>query len=135
MKIDRGLNVYDDNVISDEHKHIYKIAILIFVILMAVSIILTVIFPHLYSIIIGYAFSGVASIVLFYITSKFINNSYYLDLKKVTKRIHIIHQIVYLLTLGLLLIIFKNPFVIISSIIGFLLIKISIFISNVISKK
>lgn len=135
MKIDSGLNVYEDNLISYEHKQIYKVAIIIFIVLLAVSIILTVIFPHLYSIIIGYGFSGIASMVLFYITSKYINSSHYLDLKKVTKRIHVIHQIVYLVSLALLLTIFKNPFVIISSVLGFILIKMSIFISNIISKK
>ena len=135
MKIDSGLKVYDDNLISEEHKQIYKIAIIIYIILLAVSIILTVIFPHLYSIIIGYGISGIASMILFYITSKFINNSHYLDLKKATKRIHIIHQVVYLVLLALFLVIFKNAFVIISSVLGFILVKISIFISNIISKK
>lgn len=130
MKINNDLNVYDDEIVSSDHKSIYKIAVIIFIILLAVSIVLTVFFNHVYSSIIGYIVGGIASVILFYVTAKLINNSHYLDLKKITKRIHIIHQIVYIVSLSILLVIFKSPFAIIGGVLGFLLIKMSIFVSN-----
>ena len=130
MKINNDLNVYDDEIVSSDHKSIYKIAIILFIILLAVSIVLTVFFNHVYSSIIGYIVGGIASVILFYVTAKLINNSHYLDLKKITKRIHIIHQIVYIVSLSILLVIFKSPFAIIGGVLGFLLIKMSIFVSN-----
>lgn len=130
MKINNDLNVYDDEIVSSDHKSIYKIAVIIFIILLAVSIVLTVFFNHVYSSIVGYVVGGIASVILFYVTAKLINNSHYLDLKKITKRIHIIHQIVYIVSLSILLVIFKSPFAIIGGVLGFLLIKMSIFVSN-----
>ena len=130
MKINNDLNVYDDEIVSSDHKSIYKIAVIIFIILLAVSIVLTVFFNYVYPSIIGYIVGGIASVILFYVTAKLINNSHYLDLKKITKRIHIIHQIVYIVSLSILLVVFKSPFAIIGGVLGFLLIKMSIFVSN-----
>lgn len=130
MKINNDLNVYDDEIVSSDHKSIYKIAVIIFIILLAVSIVLTVFFNHVYPSIIGYIVGGIASVILFYVTAKLINNSHYLDLKKITKRIHIIHQIVYIVSLSILLVVFRSPFAIIGGVLGFLLIKMSIFVSN-----
>lgn len=134
MKIDSGLTNYDEQTTSNDQKRIYKLAIIVLVLLLGISGVLTVFFNHIYSLIIGIFIGGIGSITLFYITTKLINTSHYLDLKKTTKKIHIIHQLTYVLSLLICFLIFYNPFVIIGLVAGFLIIKVAIIIHNALEK-
>ena len=133
MKTNNNLNVYDDFENKDT-KLIYRIAIFTFVFFALVSIILTIFFNHLYPIIIGYVLGSIISVVLFKLIERNINGSYYEDLPKATKKVHKMHQIVYLLSFIVIALIFKEPFSVIALTLGLLLMKISIFIYNVVSK-
>lgn len=133
MKINNNLNVYDDNE-NIETKSILKVAIIVFVFFALVSIILTIFINHLYPIIIAYVLGSAISIILFKIIERNINGSYYEDLPKSCKRIHRVHQIVYLCSFIIIGIIFQEPFSIIALALGLMLMKISILINNLCNK-
>ena len=131
MKINNNLNVYDDNENKDS-KLIFKIASIIFAFFTLVSVVLTIFFNHLYSIIISYILGSIISVILFVFIERNINGAYYDDLIKVTKKVHKFHQIVYLFSFIIVALIFKNPFSVIALAIGLMLIKFSIYIFNII---
>ena len=131
MKINNNLNVYDDNENKDS-KLIFKIAACIFVFFTLVSIVLTIFINHLYPIIIAYILGSIISVVLFILLERNIYGAYYEDLPKVTKRLHKIHQLAYLFSFVIIALFFKNPFAIIALALGLMLIKLSIYIFNII---
>ena len=102
----------------------------VFAFFAVVSIVLTIIFPSLYSLIIAYIVGSIVSIILFKLTNKNIDEAYYLDLKKAIKKIHAMHQLIYLLMFLGFAFIFKNVFTIIALTIGLLLMKIAIVFTN-----
>ena len=133
MKINNNLNVYDDNE-NLETKSIYKVAIIVFAFFALVSVILTIFINRLYPIIIAYVLGSAISIILFKIIERNINGSYYEDLPKATRKVHKLHQIIYLCSFIIIAIIFQEPFSIMALALGLLLIKISIFINNLCNK-
>lgn len=133
MKINNNLNVYDDND-NQEIKGIYKIAIITFVFFALIAIILTIFINHLYPIIITYILGSIISVILFKIIERNINGSYYEDLPKVTKKIHKLHQVVYLCSFIVVALIFQEPFSVLALALGLMLMKLSIFINNMVSK-
>lgn len=128
MRIDHNLNEYDE-LIPQDQKLIFKYAIWIFTILTSIFVILTIFFNSMYTLIVGYAIGSLVNSVLFYITQLKINSSYYGDLDKVTRKLSITYKVAYLLTFFLLVFIFKTIYIIISTILGLLLIKIAIILS------
>ena len=134
MKINNNLNVYDDNENKDS-RLIFKIAIFIFVFFVLISIVLTIFFNHLYSIIISYIIGSIISVILFSLLQRNVYGSYYEDLPKVTKKIHKIHQLVYLFSFAAIALIFRNPFAVIALAMGLMLIKFSIYTFNIFLQK
>lgn len=133
MRINDNLNVYDDND-NSKTKIIYKSAIIIFAFLLLISIVLTIFFKEVYSSIIGILVGSVISVVLFNLIEKRINSTYYLDLKTQAKKIHIIHQITYICSFLIIILIFKDIFCVIGLTLGLLLIKMAIILSSFIFK-
>ena len=133
MKINDGLNVYEDQI-DEQQKSIYKYCLFVFLVCLTISIVISVIFENSYPLVISYIVGSLVSIFLYYITSKLINDSYYLDLKKAVKKIHVIYQITYIISFAVLLIFFRSYFSIIGLVSGLLLVKFGIFIHNLFVK-
>lgn len=133
MKINDGLNVYEDQI-DEQQKSIYKYCLFVFLVCLTISIVISVIFENSYPLVISYIVGSLVSVFLYYITSKLINDSYYLDLKKAVKKIHVIYQITYIISFAVLLIFFRSYFSIIGLVTGLLLVKFGIFIHNLFVK-
>lgn len=133
MKINDGLNVYEDQI-DEQQKSIYKYCLFVFLVCLTISIVISVIFENSYPLVISYIVGSLVSVFLYYITSKLINDSYYLDLKKAVKKIHVIYQITYIISFAVLLIFFRSYFSIIGLVLGLLLVKFGIFIHNLFVK-
>lgn len=125
MKEFNSLNTYDDELIPLEHKKIFKYALFVFAFIEIVFAIITIFFNHLYPLLISYAIGAIASLVLFYMTHKIVNQTYYTGYKKMMKRIHIMHQVTYVVIYVLLTVIFESVIPIVGVTLGFLIIKIS----------
>ena len=125
MKEFNGLNTYDDELIPLEHKKIFKYALFVFAFIEIVFAIITIFFNYLYPLLISYAIGAIASLVLFYMTHKIVNQTYYTGYKKMMKRIHIMHQVTYVVIYVLLTVIFESVIPIVGVTLGFLIIKIS----------
>ena len=134
MKINNNLNVYDDSENKDI-KLIFKIASCIFAFFAVISIVLTIFINRLYPIIIGYILGSIISVVLFTLLERNINGAYYEDLPKVTRKIHKLHQLVYLLSFIFIALVFKDVFAVIALALGLMLIKFSIYVCNIKTKK
>ena len=130
MKINHDLNVYNDEKKDLQFKEIFKKGLLLFVIFSLLFSFLTIFFHPLLLLLIGFLIGSIFSFVLFYLTNKWINESYYADLKKISKKLHFIYQMVYLFTFAITGIIFQSYWIIIGLVFGFLLVKLSIFISK-----
>ena len=126
----RKYNVYNDKIISDEHRLIYKISLFVALFFIVSFVILTIINPTLYSFIISHILGSFGSIILFYYINKIIieTDTYYL--KKAIKKIHIIYKIIYFILFVILMIIFRNWYVVVGLTTGLLTIRLSIIISN-----
>lgn len=133
MKINDGLNVYEDQI-DEQQKSIYKYCLFVFLVCLTISIVISVIFENSYPLVISYIVGSLVSVFLYYITSKLINDSYYLDLKKAVKKIHVIYQITYIISFAVLLIFFRSYFSIIGLVTGLLLVKFGIFTHNLFVK-
>lgn len=133
MKINDGLNVYEDQI-DEQQKSIYKYCLFVFLVCLTISIVISVIFENSYPLVISYIVGSLVSVFLYYVTSKLINDSYYLDLKKAVKKIHVIYQITYIISFAVLLIFFRSYFSIIGLVTGLLLVKFGIFIHNLFVK-
>lgn len=133
MKINDGLNVYEDQI-DEQQKSIYKYCLFVFLVCLTISIVISVIFENSYPLVISYIVGSLVSVFLYYITSKLINDSYYLDLKKAVKKIHMIYQITYIISFAVLFIFFRSYFSIIGLVSGLLLVKFGIFIHNLFVK-
>ena len=116
------------NIFINQYLIIYSISkyfkILSFII-KAFLIIITLFFNYLYPLLISYAIGAIASLVLFYMTHKIVNQTYYTGYKKMMKRIHIMHQVTYVVIYVLLTVIFESVIPIVGVTLGFLIIKIS----------
>ncbi len=130
MKINHDLNVYNDEKKDLQFKEIFKKGLLLLVIFSLLFSFLTIFFHPLLLLLIGFLIGSIFSFVLFYLTNKWINESYYADLKKISKKLHFIYQMVYLFTFAITGIIFQSYWIIIGLVFGFLLVKLSIFISK-----
>ncbi len=130
MKINHDLNVYNDEKKDLQFKEIFKKGLLLLVIFSLLFSFLAIFFHPLLLLLIGFLIGSIFSFVLFYLTNKWINESYYADLKKISKKLHFIYQMVYLFTFAITGIIFQSYWIIIGLVFGFLLVKLSIFISK-----
>lgn len=136
MKISNKLNDYSvDEKNQKEFKSNISVCLIVGLFLLVIFIVLTLFFTYLYSLLIGFVVGAILSVILYYLTDKIINETYYLDLKKAVRKIHGIYQIVYCATFLIFIIIFKNYYVAIGLVVGFLLVKISIFIKNIVKKE
>lgn len=130
MKINHDLNVYNDEKKDLQFKEIFKKGLLLLAIFSLLFSFLTIFFHSLLLLLIGFLIGSIFSFVLFYLTSKWINESYYADFKKISKKLHFIYQMVYLFAFAITGIIFQSYWIIIGLVFGFLLVKLSIFISK-----
>ena len=135
MKEFNGLNTYDNEIIPVEHRKIIKYALFAFIFFEVVFTILTIFFNFLYTLIIGFAIGGVASLILFYITHKIVDQTHYTSYKKMMKRIHVIYQITYATIYVVLAVTFKSFYPIIGVTLGFILIKIASLLYRIFMKK
>ncbi len=134
MRTNNHLNTYNDKSFFDNYKKLIITFMVIFIILLIFCAILVFFFKHTFSMLIGYVMGSIISFYLFYIIDKMITNSSAYDLKKATKKIHVIHMISYLLSLGILFLIFKTYWVIIGNVIGLLVMKMAIFVCYIFKK-
>lgn len=126
MRINNHLNIYTNQSFFKKYKDLLIKVSIIFFSILVILIFIFIFFSAILFMIVGYIIGSFLSVYLFYLTDKNITSANDLDLKKATKRIHIIHQLIYLITLALGLIIFKTYYIIIGMVIGFLLMKIGI---------
>lgn len=131
---DENLNTYDDESQNIEFKKVIKYFIFVLAFFILVFSILTIIFHHLYFLLIGLAIGGIVSVFLFFVVNKVIYSTYYLDYKKATKKIHLIHQISYLIAFLVPFIIFRDVYLVIGITCGLLLIRLSIYLSYMTNK-
>lgn len=129
-----GLNTYDDNLIPQEHKGIFKYALLMLIIIGTILGVISIFYNDLFVGFITFIIGGAFSIILFYITHKIIDSSYYLHLKKSVKKIHLIHQLTYMVSFVLIAYFTKSAIAIACITLGFLLIKLSSLIDALIKK-
>lgn len=135
MKEFNGLNTYDEELIPLEHKKIFRYALFVFAFIEIVFAIITIFFNYLYSLLISYAIGSIAALILFYMTHKIVNQTYYTAYKKMIKRIHIMHQVTYVVIYVLLTVIFETVIPIVGVTFGFLIIKISSLLTRLSIKK
>ncbi len=131
MKIDNNLNVYKDEDYFLPLKSIYKKCIIFFIVGLCILGILTAFFPFIYSIIIGYFVGSILSTFLLHITNKWVNETYYKDLRKISRKIHLLHQLIYVFSFAIFGAIFQSYWIVIGLVLGFLLVKFSILLSKI----
>ena len=103
-----NLNTYsDDNEFLDNFKGIIKIAIILFLLILIPLIIVSIFVNNFYPSIIGFCVCFIENVIMLYITNKMYVDSYYGDYKKVTKKVHFIHQMVFGITFVILLLLYK----------------------------
>ena len=126
-----NLNTYsDNNEFFDNFKGIIKIAIILFLLILIALIVTSVFVKGFYASIIGYCVCFIESLVMLFITNKMYMDSYYGDYKKVTKKVHFIHQVTYAITFVVLILLFTNIFMAIGLALGLVIIKIATIIST-----
>ncbi len=135
MKEFNGLNTYDEELIPLEHKKIFRYALFVFAFIEIVFAIITIFFSFLYPLLISYAIGSIAALILFYMTHKIVNQTYYTAYKKMIKRIHIMHQVTYVVIYVLLTVVFESVIPIVGVTLGFLIIKISSLLTKLFIKK
>lgn len=122
-----GLNTYDEPLIPKEHQKIFKYAFIILAIIALIILIISIFYNDLFDFLLTFVIGGIVSILLFYITHKIIGSSYYLQYKKAIKRIHIIHQITYVVIFTFIAVFLRSIYSIVGITLGLLLIKIASF--------
>lgn len=130
-----GLNTYDDNIIPIEHKNIFKYALFVLVAIGVLLGVISIFYNDLFVCFISFLIGGILSVLLFYITHKIIDSSYYLHLKKSVKKIHLIYQLTYMVTFVLIAYFTKSALAIAGVTIGLLLVKIASLINIMVNKK
>ena len=126
-----NLNTYgDNNEFLDNFKGIIKIAIILFLLILIPLIIVSIFVNNFYQSIIGYCVCFIENVIMLYVTNKMYVDSYYGDYKKVTKKVHFIHQMVFGISFVILLLLFTKISMVIGIALGLIIIKIATIIST-----
>lgn len=129
------LNEYDASLFDEEQKKIFKIC-LISSGLILILLILFFIFSFIsLAVVIGYIIGTFLSMILFYHIIKVIKEHNPLDYQKATKKMRMMHQFIYIFLLIGIYFLFRNIWSVVSCIIGLLMIRFSIFIYGISSRR